>query len=159
MIGLFYKYCGKGHITGLFDHQFAYLIEGIQNTTEDTVVEISKITSVISEVNEIVTTIATAVDGQTIATKEIADNVGGSSQSIKDVNRKIAESADASQEITHAISDVSLTITDIAGSSEKINTNVNEMNQLAAALSDWVEKFKICIGMECKAEDSTISFE
>jgi len=118
-------------------------IGGIQSTTEETVVEISQITNVITEVNDIVTAIATAVDEQSSAANEIADKVSGSSSSIQAVNEKIAGSAEASREITEAIAEVSQTATENAGSSEQINTNVYELNRLASSLSEWVGNFKI----------------
>jgi methyl-accepting chemotaxis protein len=50
-------------------------IANIQNSTDGTVEGINEITQVIASVNEIVSTIATAVEEQSAATKEIADNI------------------------------------------------------------------------------------
>ncbi len=124
-------------------------IESIQSSTEETVIEISEISGVITEVNTIVTTIAKAVEEQSMATHEIVGNVSDSSRSLRNVTRKMVESADTSKEITQAISEVNQTVSEIAGSGDQIEANVNEMNQLAQALSDWVEKFKICAGADC----------
>jgi methyl-accepting chemotaxis protein len=50
-------------------------IGGIQGTTSTTVRQITEITQVITIVNDVVTNIATAVEEQSAATLEIADNV------------------------------------------------------------------------------------
>lgn len=65
---------------------FGKTIEGIQNTTDGTVTEINQIGKVIADINEIVGTIATAVEEQSTSTREIAGNVNQAALGIQDVN-------------------------------------------------------------------------
>jgi hypothetical protein len=62
---------------------------GIQGSTDATVGQIEAITDVIGEVNDIVTTIATAVEEQAVTSQEIANNVAQASQGIQEVNENV----------------------------------------------------------------------
>ena len=53
---------------------------GIQDSIQETVTQIEQISKVANNVNEIVSTIATAVEEQSVTTKEIATNVVQASQ-------------------------------------------------------------------------------
>jgi methyl-accepting chemotaxis protein len=68
-------------------------VESIQNSTDGTVTEIGNITRVVNEVNEIVSTIATAVEEQSVTTNEIAGNVAQAAQGIEEVNENVAQSS------------------------------------------------------------------
>jgi methyl-accepting chemotaxis protein len=57
-------------------------IEGIQSSTDGTVGQIGQISKVIDDVNDIVITIATAVEEQSVTTKEIAINVSQASSGL-----------------------------------------------------------------------------
>ena len=61
------------------------LIDDVQTTTKITGDGINEISNVISGVNDIVATIATAVEEQTAATREIADNISQASQGSAEV--------------------------------------------------------------------------
>ena len=54
-------------------------IEGVQSTARGTVNEINEVSTVIGNVNNIVTTIASAVEEQSIATTEISNNINSAS--------------------------------------------------------------------------------
>lgn len=54
-------------------------IEGIQDSTSGTVTKIQQISKVINDVNDIVSTIASSVEEQSVTTKEIATNVAQAS--------------------------------------------------------------------------------
>ncbi len=71
-------------------------IEGIQGTTSTTVGQIAEITQVITDVNEVVANIATAVEQQSAATKEIATNVAQASTGIQEVNENVNQSSTVS---------------------------------------------------------------
>jgi methyl-accepting chemotaxis protein len=68
-------------------------IKGIQQATGLTVQEINEIRSVINDVDQIVATIATAVEEQAATTQEIAENVNQASSGITEVNENVAQSS------------------------------------------------------------------
>jgi len=61
-------------------------IGDIQGSTDGTVKGISKIAEVINSVNQIVSTIAAAVEEQSASTREIATNIAQASKGIQEVN-------------------------------------------------------------------------
>jgi methyl-accepting chemotaxis protein len=66
-------------------------IDSIQSTTKDTVTVIENISRVVAENSEIVNTIATAVEEQSVTAMEISKNVSQISTNIQEVNNNIAE--------------------------------------------------------------------
>jgi len=81
-------------------------IEEIQTSTGHAVRAIGEITEVIKTVNEVSRTIASAVEEQSITTREIAKNVAETSTAAQTVARGVAESASVTREIAKNISEV-----------------------------------------------------
>jgi methyl-accepting chemotaxis protein len=118
-------------------------VEGIQDSTDGTVTEIGNITRVVNEVNEIVSTIATAVEEQSVTTREIAGNVAQAAQGIDEVNENVAQSSTVSSEISRDITEVTQAAGEISGNSAQISTSAESLNQLAQQLNDMVGRFKV----------------
>lgn len=118
-------------------------IEGIQGSTDETVTEIGQISKVINDVNEIVSTIATAVEEQSVTTQEIAGNVVQASQGISEVNQNVAQSSTVSGEIAKDIADVNQSAGEMSNSSSQVNKSAEELLGLARQLKEIVGKFKI----------------
>ena len=118
-------------------------IEGIQGSTAGTVKEIEQISKVINDVNEIVSTIAAAVEEQSVTTNEIAGNVAQASQGIQEVNQNVAQSSVVSADIAKDIADVNQEANEISTSSSQVNLNATELSKLAEQLIKIVRKFKI----------------
>lgn len=117
-------------------------IDGIQNSTMQTVEGIDNIIRVIEEINSIVSTIATAVEEQSVTTREIAANVGQASQGIQDTNNEIAYSSSAAINIADEISNVNQSAGEISQTSAKVNRSAEELKELAEKLNQMVGKFK-----------------
>jgi methyl-accepting chemotaxis protein len=118
-------------------------VESIQNSTDGTVTEIGNITRVVNEVNEIVSTIATAVEEQRVTTNEIAGNVAQAAQGIEEVNENVAHSSTVSSEISHDMAEVTQAASEISDSSSQISISAESLNQLARQLNDMVGRFKV----------------
>ncbi len=118
-------------------------IGGIQNSTTETITEIEQISKVIHDVNEIVATIAAAVEEQSTTSSEIAENVAQASLGIQEVTENIAQSSAATGEIAKATSDVNQSADKISKNSSKVNLNVNDLNKLSNQLKEIVGKFKL----------------
>lgn len=118
-------------------------IEGIQHTTDTTVTEIENITEVIHSVNDLVATIATAVEEQAVTTQEISNNVSQAAQGIAEVNERVADNSTVAKDIAGTISEVDHVATDMKGSSSKVSESANDLLSLAQQLSEMVGKFKI----------------
>ncbi|MCK4486460.1 MAG: methyl-accepting chemotaxis protein [Desulfobacterales bacterium] len=118
-------------------------IEGIQDSTAGTVSEIEEISKVINEVNEIVSTIATAIEEQSVTTKEIANNVAQTSKGIEEVTQNVAQSSSVSAEMAKDISDVNQAATEMSNSSSQINLSAKELSKLSEQLKEMVGRFKV----------------
>lgn len=118
-------------------------IEDVQTTTSGTVKEISRISEVIQSVNEIVVSIATAVEEQTAATKEIADNISQAASGIQEVNENVGHSSVAAKQISEDISQVNQESSGISKSSNQVSKSAKQMKDMAFELKNIVEKFKI----------------
>jgi methyl-accepting chemotaxis protein len=118
-------------------------VEGIQDSTQGTVEEIARIAAVVAKVNEIVATIATALEEQSVTTKDIAGNVARASEGITEVNRSVAETSRAAASITVDITDVTHASGEISNSSAQVNASSSDLSKLAEMLTSMVGQFKI----------------
>ncbi|MEW6077621.1 MAG: methyl-accepting chemotaxis protein [Thermodesulfobacteriota bacterium] len=116
-------------------------IEGIQHSTAGTITEINQITGIIHEVNEMVATIATAVEQQTTTTKEIASNVAKASTGISEVNENIAQSSMVAAEIAKDIAAVDRSATSIAEKSQEVISRAQKMRESTTISKDMATRF------------------
>lgn len=118
-------------------------IEGMQGTTGSTISDIQTISEVINEINDVITSIASAVEQQTAATSEISENVAQAAGGIGEVNENVAQSSIAIQDINRDITEISNGSTEINSSSQNVNQSANELSKLAEQLSGLVSRFKV----------------
>jgi len=118
-------------------------ISAIQSNTSDAVAGIVKIVKVINSVNEIVTTIASAVEEQTVTSQEISGNLTQASAGIGEVNENVNQTSSVAAEISKDISDVSRAAQDMTSGSTQINTNAKDLLNLAKEINDMVSRFRV----------------
>jgi methyl-accepting chemotaxis protein len=118
-------------------------IGAIQGSTDATVTEIGQILTVINDVNDIVSTIATAVEEQSVTTKEIAENVVQASQGIQGVNENVAQSSVVAGDIAKDIEEVNQASGEITNSSSQVNMSAEALARLSEKLNEMVGKFKV----------------
>jgi methyl-accepting chemotaxis protein len=80
-------------------------IEAIQSDTKSAVEAIGSIGSVIGQINDISSTIATAVEEQNATTNEMARNVSEAARSAGEISKNIAGVAEAAQTASHGAGD------------------------------------------------------
>ncbi len=118
-------------------------IDNIQQSADVTHVGMNEITEVISTVNEIVATIATAVEEQSYATKEITENISQASTGIQEVNQNINQSSVVAGEITKDITLVNESAGKIANRSHEVNSNSGDLSTIVEKLNEMVGQFKV----------------
>jgi methyl-accepting chemotaxis protein len=118
-------------------------ISGIQQTTQGTVSEIEKISSVINEVNQIVSTISTAVEEQSNTTGEIAGNVAQASQGVQEVNQTVAESTRAVEQVSQTLTRVNRASSDMSSQSQAVDDSTHTLSRLAEELNRLVGCFRV----------------
>lgn len=117
-------------------------IEDIQNSTLLNVKEINETSRVIDNVNQIVSTIAAAVQEQSATTKDIAENVGDTSGGIQEISDNVNQSSGVSKNIAQDIAQVNQSVQEMSNMSTQMSVSAEELSQLAEQLRDMVGKFK-----------------
>lgn len=118
-------------------------IDNIQESSSASLAGMGDISQVIADVNEIVATIAVAVEEQSSATRDIAQNISQASMGIEEVNQNVNESSAAAQEITKEITEVNQASTSMAGQSRQVQTSAESLSTLAVQLDEMVGRFRI----------------
>jgi len=102
-------------------------ISGMQGVTNDTVAAIEQIRTIMGQIDEINTAIASAVEEQGAATQEIARNA--------------QEAAQGTQEVSSSISQVQQAAQESGGSANDVLTASTELSQLSNQLREQVQSF------------------
>ncbi len=118
-------------------------IAGIQDATSVTVQEIREIGVIIADVDEIVSSIAGAVDEQTSATGDIAKNVAQVSSGITNVSEKVSRSSAMSTSMSTDISDVSARAGDIHEGISKVKESAERLTDIARELKAVTDAFRV----------------
>lgn len=118
-------------------------IDGIQKSTQLTVAEIEKVTVGINEANQMIDTVAAAVEEQTATTKEIADNVSQAALGIQEVTENVTQSSIVANEIARDIMQVNQAAKTMSENSSQINSSVADLNNLSGELNRTVDLFKV----------------
>lgn len=119
------------------------VIADVLSTTKSAETEIGQINGVMKGVNEIVATIATAVEEQAVTTQEIANNIAQASQGIQEVNENVSQSSVVSVSISQDIAEVSEASRNISKSSNDVQSNAQDLLNSAEELNTIVGKFKV----------------
>ncbi len=118
-------------------------IEITRQSTSATAGEINEITKVIDDINEIVAQIASAVEEQSVTTREVTENLSQAFTGIGDVNENIAHGAAAAGEIARDITNVNSAAAEISGTASQVNVSAAELSSLAGKLKKTMEAFKV----------------
>jgi len=118
-------------------------ISGIQGATDQTVARINEITRVIADIDSIVTTIAAAVEEQSVTTRDIAQNIGQASQGLDEVNHNVSQTTDVANEITSQITEVNTSAVDMSRNGEMVREHAEELRALSEQLKGLVQMFRI----------------
>ena len=118
-------------------------VETIRSSTARTVDQISLISGVVNEVNDIVVMIASAVEEQSVTTQDISRNIINVNDGIDKINDNISQTSAVSAEIARDIADVTETAGKMAENSSRVDADSRQLSGLAGQLMTLVNKFKI----------------
>ena len=117
-------------------------IDGIQNASGSAVTDVGQIVAVISDVNEIVTTIAAAIEEQSAVAREVATNIGQATTGVQDAAGRASEMSGVSQEIARDVAVVDSITNDIRAGGEQVQISAEELSRLAEQLKTLVGQFR-----------------
>lgn len=114
-----------------------------QDTTQKAVEDIERIISVIKEVGELVSTIAAAIEEQSVVMKDIAQNISNATEEVEDANRKVKEVSDSIEQVTSDMETVRSIGDQLKVKSEALFDEAKQLFDLGIKLRSLVDTFKI----------------
>ena len=118
-------------------------IVSIQTSTDDTISEISEISSVINNVNELVGTIAAAVEEQSVTAGDISNNVNEAANGIVEVNENVTQASMVASEIAKDIADVSQVSEEAKQGSLRLQESSRELKDIAENIGRETDQFHL----------------
>ncbi len=118
-------------------------IKGMQASTKKTVGDVKQITTVISQVTEIVATIAAAVEEQSISAADVAENIDQASTDIHGANENLSRNSQVSTRISEDLSTVNALSENMMVSSGQMKENARELALISTRLRDMIGVFKV----------------
>jgi methyl-accepting chemotaxis protein len=118
-------------------------IAGVQSSTAGGIAEIDKVSAIIHEVSDIVSSIAAAIEEQSTVTKDIARNIAEASTGVRDANKRVSEASQATSEIAREIIVVDQAAGQMAEGSQQVQTAATELSRVAEQLQVTVQRFKV----------------
>ena len=138
----------------------------MQQATEVSIEEIKNINNVINDVNEMVTSIATSVEEQSITTSDMSASISNAANGIEDMTMAVQEASIALNEITENVSEASAMTSQVASSisevaksskdlrfdSTRLYINAMEVESKIQDNSKLVSQFKLNSDLSSKAK-------
>jgi methyl-accepting chemotaxis protein len=118
-------------------------IEGIQQSTGSAIEAINQISAVVSQISEASRTIASAVEEQSVTTREIARNVAQVAEGAATVSRGVVQTAEATREVTENIIHVDENAKRTADDAGRTRTAGNVLAELAVEIQSMVGEFTL----------------
>lgn len=118
-------------------------VVGIQSSTAEAVNFVTDIDAVIGQVNSLNRSIASSVEGQSMSTNDIVENVKRTSMLADSISASISQSASASREITESMCRVDVVLGETAHGAEQSRTAGERLKDLATKLRHSAARFRL----------------
>jgi methyl-accepting chemotaxis protein len=118
-------------------------IDEIQSATKLTIEEINSIGNTITEINEIVYTIVTAIEEQSATTQEIGQSVSQASIGLSEINENVSTASVSVNEIAQDVNSVSEASNDVKDGSITVKTASTKLSELSDKLMELVSVYKV----------------
>ncbi|MCC9607638.1 methyl-accepting chemotaxis protein [Blastopirellula sp. JC732] len=118
-------------------------VKGMQQASFGSVESIESIRSVVNNLSEISRGIAAAIEEQSVATKEIANNVAQSSSAARQVSKAVEESALAGEEISRNVVSVDRGAQKVSEDAGKTKNSSDQLAGISSKLQSLVSQFQV----------------
>ena len=118
-------------------------ISGIQASTRSAMTDILDISSVIQNVSDLVSSIAVAIEEQSVVSQDIAANIGGAMVGVREANGQVAETSKVSLNIAMDIASVDESASHIADGTSQVTVAARELSTLSERLNVMLNRFKV----------------
>jgi methyl-accepting chemotaxis protein len=117
--------------------------DGIQGSTQRSITEIQNVADIITNVNEIVSSISDSMEEQSAATHEITRNISQASEGIVNASTNVAQSSQMSATVVEEIASVNESVGDMADSNRHVNQSAGKLAELARQLKEMADRFTV----------------
>ena len=128
-------------------------VNGIQDSTDETVSEVGNISQVIQDVDNIVNDIVASIEQQSATAKEVALNIEQASIGISEVNENVAQSSVVASEIAKDIARVDTVVSEMSSRAGNMTINAKDLDSLASTTRRMMSGFMVSFGDEDKFSD------
>jgi methyl-accepting chemotaxis protein len=118
-------------------------IGGVQGATESIVVHVEDFSTVMQNLDAMVSTIASAVEEQTATNTEIAATISQSSAGVRQITRDVAQISDGLNEIVTEMSQMNEISTKVSDGSLTVNERAEGLSAMAAKLTELIARFRM----------------
>ena len=118
-------------------------IESVQIATRTGTEEISRVSAIVGGVNELVNSIAAAIQQQSMTTQDISRNIAEAAIGMKDANLRISESSAVSLEIAKDAASVNQVATTLNAANVQVQHHADGLNDMARKLNQTIEQFAV----------------
>jgi methyl-accepting chemotaxis protein len=118
-------------------------ISAIQTAIGGTVANIGEVGQAIAAINEVVTTVAAAVEEQSVTTRDIADNVGQASAGLTEVAGNVASTSTMVDTMAQENEAIGARAAELTDHSKTVEMRAAEVTQMVVDLRSIMRRFKI----------------
>ena len=121
-------------------------IADVQSCTAGGIAEIGKVSRVIHDVSDIVSSIAAAIEEQSTVTTDIAHNVAQASTDVQDATSRVSETYQATADIAKEIAGVDQAAGQLANGSERVRSSAQALSSVSERLQTMMSRFRVTGG-------------
>jgi methyl-accepting chemotaxis protein len=118
-------------------------VSAIQNSTQDTIIDVTKISEIILSVDGVVKNIADSLKEQSSTFQEVAMSIEQASGSMDEISGNVLENSHLSAEIAGGVSGMNDVAGQMTESSHQMNQNATSLSDLSVTLSHMISEFKV----------------
>lgn len=131
------------HQTARATHEIEGKVNDIQAMVLNSTSEMNSTLEVVDHIHTIIAQIATAVEEQSVTTREIAVNIAGAHNGVQEVNTNVSDTNAGTGKISGDMVDVDRNACDISEKSRLVEQNAEVLKQLSIQLEALVSQFRI----------------
>ncbi len=118
-------------------------IKGIRKTADVTISYIERVSQIINTINDIVSSIAAAVEEQSATTGELSETISNISLNLNGINGNVTEIATVSEKMTSDIDGINKSASHVSDNSMDVLKNSEGLKELSLHLKAVVDQFKV----------------
>ncbi|HKK90928.1 MAG TPA: HAMP domain-containing methyl-accepting chemotaxis protein [Desulfobacteraceae bacterium] len=118
-------------------------LQWMKTKAAETAAEIETVSKTVNDSEEAISTIAAAVEEQTITSKEIASNIAQISQGVSVVNDNVGQGAAVAKDVSRDITVIDQAAGEMETNSSQVNDKASSLSTMADSLKEMMKKFTV----------------